>query len=255
MKEQTNRVELIGEFEGEPEYSHTAHNRNFYKTRLMCIRHSGKVDYIPIIIPENRIDFEHTYKGDFCAVIGQVRTYDNRKTNRLEMTVHAFDISILSYTANENDVELDGYICKNPVHKFTQSGIEITEFILAVNTEYITAYIPCICWNGTAKRVAELHVGARLKLHGRFQSREYPKFCEGAMETRIAYEVSAGRVEIIDETGNCREKAAGSGDSSKDNGTGYAGGCGDDAGRPAVEECKMGSGIVQHREEVREKAG
>ena len=86
MKAWTNRAELIGAFEGEPEYSHTAHDRNFYKARLMCVRHSGKADYIPIIIPESKVDFKHTYKDDFCAITGQVRTYNNRKTNRLEMT-------------------------------------------------------------------------------------------------------------------------------------------------------------------------
>ena len=55
MKAWTNRAELIGAFEGEPEYSHTAHDRNFYKARLMCVRHSGKADYIPVIIPESRV--------------------------------------------------------------------------------------------------------------------------------------------------------------------------------------------------------
>ena len=100
MKAWTNRAELIGAFEGDPEYSHTAHDRNFYKARLMCVRHSGKADYIPIIIPESRVDFKHRYKDDFCAITGQVRTYNNRKTNRLEMTVYADDITIIRYIAD-----------------------------------------------------------------------------------------------------------------------------------------------------------
>ena len=244
MKAWTNRAELIGAFEGEPEYNHTAHDRNFYKARLMCVRHSGKADYIPVIIPESRVDFKHTYKDDFCAITGQVRTYNNRKTNRLEMTVYADDISIIRYNTNENNVELDGYICKKPFFRVTRSGMEITDFVLAVSTEYIAAYIPCICWSGTAKRVAELPVGTRLKLHGRFQSREYLKFCEGIAETRVAYEVSASIVEVVDETGNCGEKADGSGDPGADDGAGHAGGRGDDAGGSAMEECEMGRGTL-----------
>ena len=244
MKKQTNRVELIGEFEGEPEYSHTAHDRNFYKAMLMCVRHSGKADCIPIIIPESRVDFKHAYKDDFCAITGQVRTYNNRKTNRLEMTVYATDISIIRYNTNENNVELDGYICKKPFFRVTRAGIEITDFILAVNTEYIAAYIPCICWSGTAKRIAELPVGTRLKLRGRLQSREYLKFCEGTTETRIAYEVSASIVEVVDETGICGKKADGSRDPGADDGIGHVGGCGDDAGGSAMEERKMGSGTL-----------
>lgn len=61
-------------------------------------------------------------------------------------------------------------------------------------------YIPCICWAGNARYAKNLAVGSRIELTGRIQSREYvKKLDEEQQETRVAYEVSASRIYMIEE--------------------------------------------------------
>ena len=64
-------------------------------------------------------------------------------------------------------------------------------------------YIPCIAWGRNARFCQNLEVGAQIKLVGRVQSRTYEKKHEdGSVETRVAYEVSVGSLEVIEENDN-----------------------------------------------------
>lgn len=66
-----------------------------------------------------------------------------------------------------------------------------------------TCYIPCICWQETADEVAEWKQGDKVKLLGRYQSREYSKLKdidnEESRETRTAYELSVNYIERVGE--------------------------------------------------------
>ena len=63
--------------------------------------------------------------------------------------------------------------------------------ILAVNRAFHKSdYIPCICWQEEAMIAADLEVGTKCEIEGRFQSREYLKKMNGTKEKRIAFEVS-----------------------------------------------------------------
>ena len=64
-------------------------------------------------------------------------------------------------------------------------------------------YIPCIAWGRNARFCQNLEVGSQIKLVGRVQSRTYEKKHEGgSVETRVAYEVSVGSLEVIEENDN-----------------------------------------------------
>ena len=103
-----------------------------------------------------------------------------------------------------NEVVLVGYICKKPIYRQTPFGREIADILLAVNRAYNKSdYIPCIAWGRNARFCQNLEVGAQIKLVGRVQSRTYEKKHEdGSVETRVAYEVSVGSLEVIEENDN-----------------------------------------------------
>jgi single-stranded DNA-binding protein len=100
-----------------------------------------------------------------------------------------------------NEVVLVGYICKKPIYRQTPFGREIADVLLAVNRAYNKSdYIPTIAWGRNARFCQNLEVGTKVKLVGRVQSRMYEKKHEdGTVENRVAYEVSIGSLEIVDE--------------------------------------------------------
>lgn len=106
-----------------------------------------------------------------------------------------------------NEVVLIGFICKKPIYRQTPFGREISDLLLAVNRAYNKSdYIPCIAWGRNARFCQNLEVGTQVKVVGRVQSRTYEKKHEdGTVETRVAYEVSVGSLEVIEEKDNSNE--------------------------------------------------
>ena len=100
-----------------------------------------------------------------------------------------------------NEVTLIGYICKKPIYRQTPFKREIADILLAVNRAYNKSdYIPCIAWGRNARFCQNIEVGTCVKIVGRVQSRVYEKKLEdGTVQERVAYEVSVGSMEIIDE--------------------------------------------------------
>ena len=96
----------------------------------------------------------------------------------------------------ENHIDLDGYVCKEPVYRKTPLGREIADLLIAVNRAYGKSdYIPCITWGRNARFASTLEVGQRVQLQGRIQSREYvKKISEDNLERHTAYELSASRI-------------------------------------------------------------
>ena len=106
-----------------------------------------------------------------------------------------------------NEVVLVGFICKKPIYRQTPFGREISDILLAVNRAYNKSdYIPCIAWGRNARFCQNLEVGTQVKVVGRIQSRMYEKKHEdGTVENRVAYEVSVGSLEIIEEEDTPKE--------------------------------------------------
>ena len=100
-----------------------------------------------------------------------------------------------------NEVVLIGFVCKKPIYRQTPFGREIADLLLAVNRAYNKSdYIPTIAWGRNARFCQNLEVGTQVKIVGRVQSRQYEKkFEDGTSEIRVAYEVSVGSLEVIQE--------------------------------------------------------
>ena len=212
---ENNYLTLVGKVTGEKRFSHEIYGEKFYVFDLEIPRLSGNADIIPITVSERIATDEMLTEGKNLLVKGQFRSYNSYDTqkNRLILTVFAKDVIEVEEKPEDednemvkkdmvtNEVVLIGYICKKPIYRQTPFGREIADILLAVNRAYNKSdYIPCIAWGRNARFCQNLEVGTKVKLVGRVQSRIYEKkYEDGTVENRVAYEVSVGSLEIIEE--------------------------------------------------------
>ena len=199
-----NKVSLAGQIVEAPRFSHEVYGEGFFEFRLSVLRLSNQADVIPVTVSERIMRETPIVVGNYISVAGQFRSYNKLTDNRsrLMLTVFARSIGDYDEELNPNVIELDGYICKQPMYRATPFKREICDMLLAVNRAYNKSdYIPCIAWGRNARYVNTLSVGEHVALYGRIQSRQYNKVLEdGEQEVRTAYEVSISRLTTQDET-------------------------------------------------------
>ena len=201
---ENNQVTIIGEIVSDFQYSHEVYGEGFYMVEVSVRRLSDFVDYIPVMVSERLIDVDGDYLGQEVYISGQFRSFNRHeeKKNRLVLSVFARDLEIIGEEEEEpeNQIFLDGYICKAPVYRKTPLGREIADLLVAVNRPYGKSdYIPCICWGRNARFAADFTVGGHIQIWGRIQSREYvKKISEEEVEKRVAYEVSVSKLEYLE---------------------------------------------------------
>ena len=209
---ENNHIILVGKVTSEKEFSHEIYGEKFYIFDLSVPRLSGNADIIPITISERLMVNGDLPVGTKITVEGQFRSYNSygEGKNKLVLTVFAKNVKLLEDQENEvearkdfisNEVTLIGYICKKPIYRQTPFGREIADILLAVNRAYSKSdYIPCIAWGRTARFCENMEVGTEVKVVGRVQSRQYEKkYEDGTVETNVAYEVSVGSLEVINQ--------------------------------------------------------
>ena len=193
-----NRVTLSGKVAEEARFSHEVYGEGFYEIKLEVPRLSAQTDLLPVTVSERLIASHDVSVGAKLSLIGQFRSYNKieQERSRLMLTVFARDILEYDEEINPNVIELQGYICKQPLYRTTPFKREICDLLVAVNRAYNKSdYIPCIAWGRNARYVNGLSVGAHVTVQGRIQSREYQKTTEeGVQVTKTAYEVSICRV-------------------------------------------------------------
>ena len=217
---ESNYLTLVGKVTGEKKFSHEIYGERFYIFTLAIPRLSGNADMIPVTVSERLITDEMLREGNKLLIKGQFRSYNSyeNEKNKLILTVFAKDILELEEEEEENDfarkdritneVILIGYICKKPIYRQTPFGREIADLLLAVNRAYNKSdYIPCIAWGRNARFSQTLEVGTKVKIVGRVQSRTYEKkYEDGTTEMKVAYEVSIGSLEVVEEEEEHKEE-------------------------------------------------
>ena len=198
MKNENNTITEVGQVITRPEYSHEHFGERFYSFKLLVTRTSGDFDVIPCTISERICDpTENDIYEKYFSITGSIRTYNEHTEHKLIIFLFVdemYEITKEADTYDNNKVELVGYICKKSSARPTPFGRTIIDTILAVNRNYNKSdYIPVIFWNKNAKYIDTLPIGTKLKISGRFQSREYLK----NEDIHMVYEVSVQSVEIL----------------------------------------------------------
>jgi single-strand DNA-binding protein len=188
-----NRVVLTGILSGRPVFSHESRGHRFFRLPLGVCRLSGVFDTINIIVRSDMMQDLEVSEADMLHVGGELRSYNekNSANRHLIISVLAQEISLVSGTLWENEVELTGTLCKTLNPRVTPMGREICDLMLAVNRRYGRSdYLPCIAWGRKAREASLWEVGTKVHLSGRIQSRLYIKNIDGILKEKTAYEVS-----------------------------------------------------------------
>jgi len=204
---ENNQVTIAGEIVSDFTYSHEVCGEGFYIVDIRVQRLSDNFDIIPVMISDRLINVSQDHKGAFISICGQFRSYSRQRTGKNKLMLYVFARTVDFFVEDienmhlANQIYLDGFICKDPVHRKTPLGREITDLFVAVNRPYgKTDYIPCICWGRTAVFAATLSIGEHCIIQGRIQSREYiKKLDDENTERRVAFEVSVKRLDIAEE--------------------------------------------------------
>lgn len=192
-----NSIKLSGTVLDDPKYSHESYNEKFYDVRIAVMRESGNCDFLNCIVSEFLID--HISAGSKATFIGEIRTKNMELgSKRIGTKLYVFVQSVREYEGCDNQiVEIDGYICKEPVYRKTPLGRDIADLLIASNRRSGKSdYIPCIAWGRNALRMSKSSVGENVIANGRLQSREYTKkYDDGTQEIKTTYEVSLNYIE------------------------------------------------------------
>ena len=201
MIQGNNRVRLCGTMAAAPQFSHRAGGTDFCRFPLEVKRLSGSSDVLNIVLRPEQLAAVEAEERARLLVTGELRSFNNRRGEgaRLVLTVLARSLA-LTDEPDDNRVLLTGTLCKAPNPRVTPLGRDVCDLLVAVNRRGTRSdYLPCICWGSCAREAARWTVGTVIRLEGRFQSRGYMKLREDGLERRVAYEVSASRVEKAEE--------------------------------------------------------
>ena len=203
MEETGNSIHLRGHVCQPLQFGHELFGEQFFVTTLRVPRLSGAEDFLPITLSERLLIDEPIAAGSILCLDGQLRSYNKEVEGSGRLLITAFAQRLLPEEDEENPnrVQLTGALCKAPSYRTTPFGREIADLMLAVNRSYGKSdYIPCITWGRTARYAANLKIGDKVQLVGRFQSRNYQKqLPDGTILNKVAYEVSVSRLSAMKE--------------------------------------------------------
>lgn len=202
---ENNKVLLLGKVIREPELSHEVYGEKFYEFSMEIKRLSGSTDTLPIMFSERLMINDLLKNGTVIKLNGQYRSYNNPSDGKSKLVLMVFAREIFEVNPEEesdqNEIILEGFVCKKPNYRQTPFGREISDLLVAVNRAYNKSdYIPCIAWGRNAKYCESFIIGEKIKVYGRVQSREYEKkMQDGTAEKKVAYEISVAKLEKIEE--------------------------------------------------------
>lgn len=193
-----NKIYLQG-IASELEFSHEYKGEKFYSFVLSSNRLSGVADVLPCVASE--VIVRYVENGKNIGLCGEVRTRNYEENGKNHLQVYVFVRDFGECGRDTNYVELQGFICKQPILRNTPLGRTICDVFIAVKRMGDRSdYIPCIFWGRNALRVAEMEVGKEISITGRLQSREYVKQnLFGECETKTAYELSVVELKGVEE--------------------------------------------------------
>lgn len=185
---------------------------NGYLTKIETKRPSGIIDEVAVAFTEAAVDRGKTgdglrlenyfLPGSRLLISGRQQALKDFKSGKVLVFILAEYIGLSPKAMLQNDIALMGELKHKPTYRETQMGKRISDIFVEVENVLTgtSCYIPCICWQERADEVANWQPGDKVKLLGRYQSREYLKQTE--KEIRTAYEISVSFIKRIGGAGN-----------------------------------------------------
>lgn len=212
-----NKGRLVGKIFDENMNKFEVEGENFYEGKICVNRLSDVVDILPFTISEKLIKAYNLTlaKDQKVCFLGELRSYNRLQDGKSKLILSFFVKEVLNQELDDsiNELELTGYICKEPVYRTTPFNRQICDILVAVNRPNFNKsdYIPCILWGRNARLMQNQKVGTKVNLLGRIQSRVYKKeVASGTFEQRTAYEVSCQKltIEEVSKDGEAEEVGA-----------------------------------------------
>lgn len=125
----------------------------------------------------------------------KAQTLKDFESGKVLVFILADFLAMVKNPMMQDDVALRGVIAHEPIYRTTPRGKRITDISVMVKNELTgnKCFVPCICWQEQADKVAGWQQGDTVELLGRYQSRQYEKVIDtdsGSRERRTAYEIS-----------------------------------------------------------------
>jgi primosomal replication protein N len=191
-----NSALLHGTIITPPVFSHAVKGVNLYQCTIAVKRLSGVEAHVVLLLPEALTP----HMTGTVTVHGQLRGYTRQEKEKRRLLLMVLVRSVSDDVPQENNcIELTGELVREPYYRTTPLGREIADLMLKVSRPYTGMdYIPCVVWGRCARFCSHLQKGAKMQVCGRMQSREYRKLTEHGEETRTAYELSIGKLTVLE---------------------------------------------------------
>lgn len=199
-----NLIKLKGYIK-DASFSHEISNIRYGKANLIVPKQNEEEDILTLVYKEH---INHYSNGDFIELKGNIRSFSRRLDsgkNKVDIYVFTyFDIPKFSDESQNNEVELDGRICKMGELRDYVNGTKSLSFTLANNIflennkKKINNYLPVVCWEQNAEEISNLNVGDKIKIKGKLHSRTYKKYVDNNLEFKTAHEIVLEEFEKVE---------------------------------------------------------
>lgn len=179
-RSEMNQVQIIGNVYEVPVYSHSVLDENYYKLNVRVKMEYDIEDTIQVIASEKLFDM--SIIGKTVLIEGEFHSNNVILfvcANKIEISHGCYENKVACF---KNKVVLEGYVCKEPIHRYTHIGRELCTFVLSVERNDTRCdYIPCTAWANNAYYASSLKMYDFIHTEGEIQSRTYYK--EGKLIT------------------------------------------------------------------------
>lgn len=190
-----NRVALVGKFEAPFQYDHSVQDEVIFSTYIQVRRTSGTIDRIPVCIKEKYLESAPSNMYDKKVRFEGIIISARRNNKNILCVKIVSEITVKDENAEDiNSVFLEGYISTSPVLRTISDEKSICEFKMFFNRAYgkKCSNVPVITWNQCARAVSTKHIGTKVFVFARFQSRKTIERVEdGIAVEQEVYELSA----------------------------------------------------------------
>ena len=165
-----NRGKIMGTLRETSSHKFEVEGEIFYEGKIEVERLSETTDLLPFTISEKIVkayDFNFEI-GQKVSFGGEFRSYNRMIDGKSRLILSFFVKEIFDFDETENQItnelNLVGYICKEPVYRVTPFNRQICDILLAVNRPNFNKsdYIPCILWGRNAKFIQNQKVGTKI---------------------------------------------------------------------------------------------